>query len=280
MPGIVCLRVVHSARLAGVAAPSCHSRLPLPACRWCCDWDDNTPGLEVKTAAGIGWALLLLLRCCCRCLQLRGLQLLAAHALSLSTPPTCIVLLCSLLRGCSLPTDGPSGFAEVAPTGRCVGACWRRGRTRAAAGMLGAQADDVRGHAFPTAAAVVACRSWMARWGLAGHTSFLEPGSLVFGGTTCPAALDNGFIVSLWEPPRGGGVAGCLRACSWAAAAQPLASRAAAATPICCNALQIVDSIALTAAFFETRLRGQPGPQEHALAWAARRPSAMASLAR
>ena len=28
-------------------------------------------------------------------------------------------------------------------------------------------------------------RSWLARFGLAGHTSFLEPGSIVFGGVSC-----------------------------------------------------------------------------------------------
>ncbi|KAI7836129.1 hypothetical protein COHA_009959 [Chlorella ohadii] len=37
---------------------------------------------------------------------------------------------------------------------------------------------------------------WLARFGLAGHTSFLEPGSIVFGGITCPAALDNSYIIA------------------------------------------------------------------------------------
>ncbi|PRW33812.1 chlorophyllase I [Chlorella sorokiniana] len=38
--------------------------------------------------------------------------------------------------------------------------------------------------------------SWLARFGLAGHTSFLEPGSIVFGGIECPAALDNSYIIA------------------------------------------------------------------------------------
>lgn len=38
--------------------------------------------------------------------------------------------------------------------------------------------------------------SWIARFGLAGHTSLiLEPGSSVFGGTTCPTVLEPKFIL-------------------------------------------------------------------------------------
>lgn len=93
------------------------------------------------------------------------------------------------------PTDGPSGFVEVAPQG-----------------------------------------SWMAHFGLAGHTSFLEPGSTIFGGIQCPAALANGFIIS--------------------------------------------DSLALTLAFLEARLRGGGGgPEQFALAWAAQRLLAHLQLA-
>lgn len=76
-------------------------------------------------------------------------------------------------------TDGPTGFIEFAPAGRQVkeGGGHLKHLDDLICTLLLISTTWHPIHLHP--------RSWMARFGLAGHTSFLEPGSIVFGGITC-----------------------------------------------------------------------------------------------
>ncbi len=115
-------------------------------------------------------------------------------------------------------------------------------------------------HSCPFASPIP--RSWLARFGLAGHTSFLEPGSIVFGGITCECCT--------WGQGAMGGRAGIVGHLGWlcmaqlhgGALTQPVHSAhlrfsATTAGPAALdNGYIIADSVALATAFFESRLRG------------------------